>query len=117
MIVGARRNFGHRFQTNNYGISARIALSEHLLGLKDHVLGSVYASEQNFNDVYFDVLISATNKTPCSANAIAGLAANRATYIASIDRYIQNLQRLQIPEELSWMAEPLNETSKLFKRI
>jgi hypothetical protein len=117
VVVGTRRNFGHRFQTNNYGISARIALSGHLPHLKDHVLGSVYADQKNLRDIYFDILMSATNKTPCSANTIGGLPANQLEYRAFVGRYVDNLRLLQIPRELGWMIEPINETIELFKEI
>ncbi len=117
VVVGTRRDFGHRFQTNNYGIASRIALSEHLPHLKDHVLGSVYANQQNLRDLYFDVLISATNKTPCSANTIGGLPSNQAEYRAFIRRYVESLRRLQVPSELGWMTRPISETIALFSDI
>jgi hypothetical protein len=117
LVVGARRNFGHRFQTNNYGISSRIALSGHLPHLKDHVHGSVYADQQNLRDTYFDIVISATNKTPCSANTIGGLPANPPEYRAFTRRYVENLRGVRIPSELAWMTEPLNQTIKLFSEI
>jgi hypothetical protein len=114
VIVGTRRNFGHRFQTNNYGISSRIALSGHLPHLQDHVLGSVYADQENLRDTYFDLPISATNKTPCSANAIGGLRSDPPEYRAFVRRYVENLRRLQIPRKLEWMTGPLRETLDLF---
>ena len=116
-VVGARRNFGHRFQTNNYGISSRIALSGHLPHLKDHVLASIYADQHNLSDIYFDVIISATNKTPCSANTIGALLTNQPEYRIFIRRYVESLRRLQIPPELGWMTEPVNETIKLFSEV
>ncbi len=39
-VIGERRDFHFRFQTNNYGIPSRIALSDQLLEFKDHVLAS-----------------------------------------------------------------------------
>ncbi len=117
MVLGERRNFGHRFQTNNYGISSRISVSGHLAHLKDHVLGSIYANQQNLTDTYFDILISATNKTPCSANIIGGLPSNKQNYRAFIRRYVDNLQRLTLPPGLEWLATPLNETIQLFGDI
>jgi hypothetical protein len=117
VLVGTRRNFGYRFQTNNYGISSRVALSEHLPHLKDHILGSVYANRQDLHDAYFDVLISATNKTPCSANIIGELPANQTQYRAFVRRYVDNLRRLEIPSELRWLNEPLDKTIELFAGI
>jgi hypothetical protein len=117
LVVGRRRDFGHRFQTNNYGITARTAGSEHLRYLKDHVLGSVYADQQDLRDTYFDVLISATSKTPCSANLIGALPHDPPAYHTFMRRYVNNLERLVIPAELSWMTEPLGKTVALFQAI
>jgi hypothetical protein len=117
VVVGMRRNFGHRFQTNNYGITSGIALAGHLPRLKDHVLGSIHADQQNFRDAYFDVLIGATNKTPCSANTIGALPADRAAYRAFIVRYVENLRRLEIPPGLGWVSDSLDETIKLFGKV
>jgi hypothetical protein len=114
LVVGRRRDFGHRFQTNNYGLTSRAALSVHLPHLKDHVLGSIYADQQQLLDSYFDVLISATSKTPCSANVIGALPADPPAYRAFIRRYVENLTRLELPRELNWMVEPINETTALF---
>lgn len=116
VIVGSRRDFGHRFQTNNYGIMATVAPG-HLPLLKDHVLGSIYADQQQLRDAYFDVIISATNKTPCSANTIGALLSNRQEYRAFIHRYVSNLRGLHIPPEVTWMIEPLEATLRLFEAI
>jgi hypothetical protein len=117
VVVGARKDFGYRFQTNNYGLTSRIALSDHLPKLRDHMLGSGYADQINLPDTYFDVLISATNKTPCAASSIGRLPSDPAAYRASIRRYVKNLRALRLPREVSWMAEPLDETIKLFIAI
>jgi hypothetical protein len=117
LVIGRRRDFGHRFQTNNYGLASAAALAGHLEHLKDHVLGSVYADQNRLRDTYFDVLISATNKTPCSANIIGGLPSNPPEYRAFIRRYVKNLRQLQIPSELGWMNEPLRQTIRLFNEI
>jgi hypothetical protein len=113
-VVGARVDFTFRFMTNNYGISPKIALSEHLPKLQDHMLGSVYAGQQEFRDPYFDVLVSVTNKTPCSASAIGRLPTDPPAYRASIWRYAENLGQTHIPPELHWMNEPVGETISLF---
>jgi hypothetical protein len=117
VIIGERRDFGHRFQTNNYGITGSTALSDHLLHLRDHVLGSVYANEAKLRDIYFDVLVSATNKTPCSANTIGALTSDPSGYRLAIKSYVESLMGLPIPEELGWLAEPLRETINLFATI
>ena len=117
VVVGSRVNFTFRFMTNNYGISARIALSDHLPNLRDHMLGSTYANQLDFRDPYFDVLFGVTNKTPCSASAIGRLLADPPAYRASIVHFVDNLKRMQIPPEMNWMNAPVSETISLFSTI
>jgi hypothetical protein len=113
VIVGMRMDFGYRFQTNNYGIPAGIALSEHLPNLKDHMLGSSYVDRINLSDRYFDVLISATNKTPCAASSMGRLLEDPPSYRTSVRQFVENLKSVYIPPDLRWMAAPLNETLML----
>jgi len=115
LIVGRREDFRHRYHTNNYGIS-RIALTD-LINMKDHMRASSYADRREFKDTYFDILISATNKTPCSAQNIGRLPARVPEYRAFIRRYVENLGRLKIPRELDWLNEPLSATIGLFGEI
>jgi hypothetical protein len=116
-LVGARADFTFRFMTNNYGISSKIALSKHLPKLQDHMLGSAYADQQDFRDPYFDVPVSVTNKTPCSASAIGRLPADPASYRESIRRYTENLRQTHIPPEFHWMNAPIGETINLFQTM
>jgi hypothetical protein len=114
LLVGERRDFLFRFQTNNYGISPRISRSEHLAHLQDHVLASFYADQRNLKDTYFDILISATSKTPCSAIGLSGLLSSQQQYRAYIRRYIDSLRQLKLPAELNWLNAPVTETITLF---
>jgi hypothetical protein len=116
LVVGGREDFRHRYHTNNYGI-ARIAHTDHLVNMKDHMLASAYADTQEFEDTYLDILISATNKTPCSAQHIGRLPSRVHEYRAFIRRYVDNLTRLEIPTELEWLTEPLRATISLFAEI
>jgi len=116
LVVGGREDFRHRYHTNNYGIS-RIALTDQLINMKDHMQASTYADQQELKDTYFDILISATNKTPCSAQHLGRLPARIHEYRAFIRRYVENLGRLKIPRELDWLSEPLSATIKLFAEI
>jgi hypothetical protein len=116
LIVGEREDFRHRYHTNNYGIS-RIALTDHPIKMKDHMWASTYADEQKLKDKYFDILISATNKTPCSAQHIGRLPSREQEYRAFIRRYVENLGRLEIPRELDWLREPMSATIRLFAEI
>jgi hypothetical protein len=117
IIVGSRVDCTFRFQTNNYGISNRLALSDHLPNLRDHMLASEYVAKLNIRDPYYDVLISVTNKTPCSASSLDRLRDDPGEYRASIRRYVENLERLPLPRELAWMASPIGETVKLLKAV
>jgi hypothetical protein len=117
MVLGPHKKFRFRFHTNNYGICSRIALSEHIMQLKDHVLASTYADQHNLSDMYFDVPICATNKTPCSAVIVGGLPSHQQEYRAFIRRYVENLGRLRLPPELEWMTPVVNETIGLFAEI
>lgn len=114
IVVGWRQDFRYRFQTNNYGISSKIALPRHLEHLKEHVFGSMYADNQKLSDSYFDVVLSATNKTPCSLAMIRTLVSSRLEYCSYVQRYVKNLRRLKVPPELDWLNEPLEATTTLF---
>lgn len=117
LVVGGRQDFRNRFHTNNYGIFSGIARSDHLINMKEHYWASIYADQQELKDKYFDILMSATNKTPCSASNIGGLPSREQEYRAFIRRYVENLGRLKIPPELDWLTEPLSATVRLFAEI
>jgi hypothetical protein len=114
VVVGRRQDFRYRFQTNNYGISSKIALSPHLEHLKEHVVGSMYADAQKLTESYFDVVLSATNKTPCSLAMIRTLPSCVEEYLSYVRRYVKNLRQLKVPPEVGWLNAPLEETATLF---
>jgi hypothetical protein len=117
VVVGRRQEFRYRYQTNNYGISARIALSRHLPHLKEHAAGSLYADEQQLIDAYFDTVLSATNKTPCSLAMIRTLPANPGEYHDYLRRYVLNLRQLDLPPDMDWLNGPVKETTALFGAV
>jgi hypothetical protein len=117
IIIGPRRDFHFRFQTNNYGISREIALTSNLLQLQDHIAASQFANDVGIGDSYFDVLISATNKTPCSASKLPGIVSDPQGYKAIIHDYVENLERLSIPVEMSWCEPALEATVVLFRSL
>lgn len=117
VIVGRRQNFHFRFQTNNYALGGAFALSEHIASFKDHVVASHTAERLGLPDRYIDQIISATNKTPCSASKLPALVADPAGYIASMREYVHNLKQLEIPEALRWCKAPLAETIELFENV
>lgn len=98
VLVGKQRPFSHRYQSNNYGIDGRICDAETLKGMKDHVQASEYANTHGLRDVYIDRFISATAKTPCSAQAIAMLF-NKEPGKAKdqVRQYVNALKVLEIP--------------------
>jgi hypothetical protein len=117
LLVRRHRQFRWRFHTNNYGISRKIALSEHLPHLQDHFLASEYADDRGFSDTYFDISISATNKTPCSAVVLPGLLSNRQEYRAYVRRYVDRLRQLELPRKWDWVKAPVAETIALFAQL
>lgn len=114
IVVGERTDFGYRFHTNNYGIASSIALSEHVSHLQDHMLGSSYVDQFDIPDKYYDIIISATNKTPCAASSMGRLPLTSTAYRAAVDNFVGNLEVLQLPTDLAWMQGPLRETLRLF---
>jgi len=117
VVIGNRQNFNFRFQTNNYCLGRTLALSDNIISFKDHVVASKIADSLKLEDCYFDLIISATNKTPCSASKLPGLVVDPAGYIQSMREYVMNLKSLQIPDEISWCKEPLAETVALFEAV
>ena len=115
-VIGERRDFHFHFQTNNYGLPSRIAFSDQLFEFKDHVLASRYAEKMSLTDSYFDVIISATNKTPCCASNISRIS-NLQSYKTMMQDYVRNLSSLIIHSELVWIKPPLIQTIELFKSL
>lgn len=115
--IGSCRNFDFRFQTNNYGIRADRVPRWHIPYLSDHVEGSVYADRQRLTDVYFDRIISATSKTPCSASSLPGLFEKPDQAIELIRQYADALRGLPVPASASWLGKPMQETLALFDRV
>lgn len=116
-VVGARRNFASRFQTNNYAVIAPAVSYDILPHLRDHVLGSGYADKAGLRSRYHDLLISATNKTPCSASWLPGLLADPDAFKASVAAFIGNLRGLAIPERMHWARPAIGQTLALFETL
>ncbi|MEF8699735.1 MAG: hypothetical protein V5B36_11655 [Candidatus Accumulibacter sp. UW25] len=116
MLVGERRNFNFRYQTNNYAIPHPLATSEHLPELKDHVAASQHACMQGFDDSYHDIIISATNKTPASASIFRRFL-TPDDYRVAVTEYVDKVSNLFIPDEMEWAKTPVKETLDLFKSL
>ncbi|MCX7099284.1 MAG: hypothetical protein NTV43_15405 [Methylococcales bacterium] len=116
IVIGNRSNFHFRFQTNNYGLLYPLALSGQAHEMKDHVAASQYADKMGVSDSYFDLIISATNKTPASASALPQFSTPE-NFRAIIANYVNSLGGLAIPEEMEWVSQPINETLDLFNSL
>jgi hypothetical protein len=117
-IVGSRRDFTSRFQTNNYALSSHSLSPENVSGLADHLLGSEYADAHELKDRYFDVLLSATIKSPCSASYMPNLITQGAEeHRLLIHRFIDRLEALVLPPEMSWAGDAITATCSLFLSV
>jgi hypothetical protein len=114
VLVGVPRPFSHRYQSNNYGINGRICNNETLLNMKDHVLGSEFANTKGLRDTYVNRVLSATVKTPCSAQAVAQMFRDPAKARTHVQAYVTAIKALEIPGNLPWIAERLKNVIELF---
>ena len=114
ILIGKARPFSHRYQSNNYGINGRICDQETLLGMKDHVQASEFANSHGLRDVYIDRFISATAKTPCSAQAVAMIFRDPSRAKDHVRMYVDALKVLQIPETLPWISSRIGKLVELF---
>jgi hypothetical protein len=114
LVIGRLRPFSHRYQSNNYGINGRICDREMLLGMKDHVEGSEYANTHGLRDAYINRIISATAKTPCSAQAVVQIFREPGKAQHLVRQYISGLKAVQIPANLPWIAARVQKVIDLF---
>jgi hypothetical protein len=114
VVIGKPRPFSHRYQSNNYGINGRVSDRERLVGMKDHVEASEYANSHGLRDVYIDRIISATAKTPCSAQAVAQIFRDPTKARDHVRLYVDNLKALKIPANLPWIANRVEKLIDLF---
>jgi hypothetical protein len=114
VMVGLPRPFSHRYQSNNYGVNGRRYSGQALLGMKDHVIGSEYANTNGLRDVYINRIISATAKTPCSAQAVAGMFREPGRAREHVQNYVTALKAVEVPSSLPWIESRLNGLIALF---
>lgn len=117
IAVGAMGPFSSRFQTNNYGLRPSVCVPHHLRRLKDHLDGSKYADAVGLTDRYYDLPISATNKTPCSASILPSILEYRRDFFRYIASYVEHLRAAVLPSELRWAEPPLRRTRELFEAM
>jgi hypothetical protein len=113
-LVGIPRPFSHRYQSNNYGLNGRIFDGEVLQGMKDHILGSEYANANGLRDVYINRIVSATAKTPCSAQAVAQMFRQPDKAQDYVRAYVAALEALDIPKSLPWVSSRVKSVLELF---
>ena len=113
VMVGVPRPFSHRYQSNNYGINGKLDRAT-LMGMKDHVNGSEWANTHGLRDVYIDRVLSATAKTPCSAQAMVQNFRDPTKAMDHVRAYVAALQVLQIPADMPWIADRVEKVIELF---
>ena len=81
------------------------------------VVANFRRSFKTFRSMKCDVLVSATNKTPCSANTIGQLLLDASGYRAFVQDYVATLRGLTIPPEEAWLHEPIAAAAALFSEV
>jgi hypothetical protein len=117
VAVGPCYPFVLRYHTNNYALAPRACRIGELAMLREHRTASQTADRLGFVDRYVDAIISATNKTPCSASLLAAVVADEAGFRGYVQSYIRQLKQLVIPAELGWMSQPLCDTIGAFEAV
>lgn len=113
--VGRCEPFRYRYCTNNYGLTTRaLARSNELI---EHTRASEIAETLGFVDTHVDKVISATNKTPCSASWLFRLPEDKTAFDSYIVAYIESLQNMALPPKVDWIDTPLRQTLDLFRRV
>jgi len=65
-------------------------------------------------DVYIDRIISATAKTPCSAQAVAQIFRDPAKAKDHVRQYVAALEALKVPGNLPWISQRIEKLIELF---
>ena len=115
-IVGAASRPAHRYHTNNYGLHPRLCVAPTLGVMVEHKDASAAASALGLIDCYYDVIVSATNKTPVAASVMESMPLDADAFRDRVEDYIKMARALGLPPGAGWMAEPLRQTVELFER-
>lgn len=115
-IVGIASPCSHRFQTNNYGLHARLCRVPMLDVLADHIDASAAAGYLGLVDAYHEVMVSVTNKTPAAASVLPLIARDPDAFRSHVERFIAGLRELPLPPHSAWMRGPIDRTADLFAR-
>lgn len=114
-VLGTKRGFDFRFQSNNYGLSSRILNDEVLVRMTDHVEASAYADAHRFSESVHADVAGATVKTPCSASYLPGLIENPGRFERGMRTFVGNLEQLQLSGGCEWLKTPLEYIARLFE--
>jgi hypothetical protein len=106
-----------RYLSNNYGINGKVCDGERLAAMKDHVEASNYSDAHALNDVYIDRIVSATIKSPCSAQQMLRVGQGLITPHDIVSNYVAALKVLEVPESLPWMADGVKKLIGLFTEV
>ena len=115
-VVGRPNRFSHRFQTNNYALHPRLCTPERLADLADHIAASEAAERLGLSDRYYEVMVSATNKSPVSASVLARILQDEAAFRRHVAAFVAALRELALPTHAAWMEVPVARTADLFAR-
>lgn len=115
-VIGLAGGFSNRYQTNNYGLHPRLCTPERLTRLADHIAACAEAERMGLSDGYYDVMLSATNKTPVSASVLERIEQDPAVFRARVVAFVAALRTITLPAHAAWMASPIRRTADLFAR-
>jgi hypothetical protein len=116
-VVGRVSRFSNRYHTNNYALHPRLCTPDRLAAMADHHTASAEADRLGLTDVYYDVMVSATNKTPVSASVVTRIVEDEAKFRAHVGAFVTALRDLVLPPHALWMHDPIRRTIDLFVRV
>jgi hypothetical protein len=116
-VVGMPHPFTHRYQSNNYGLNGEICDKNTLIAMKDHIQASNFASREGLRDTYISRFISATAKTPCSAQTLAKMFRDPDKARNDVERYVKALKQLRVSKELPWIQSRVEKLADLFAEV
>lgn len=114
--LGEYEAFRYRYCTNNYGLTGS-ALRTGPADLVEHIDASAAGDEKGFVDVHLDVVISATNKSPCSAAWVRELPDTPAAFREHVRTYVEVVSEACDSSPHEWVNAPLRETRDLFLEV
>lgn len=115
-IVGMPSRPAHRYHTNNYGLHPRLCIAPTIRVMVEHKDASAAADALGLIDCYYDVIVSATNKTPVAASVMESMALDADAFRNRVRDFVGMARALPLPPGAAWMAESLRMTRELFER-